>query len=120
MDVPIDGREPPLARGGPAAVHSSLITVVTPVVGVQKFIRMANPVGVRWSCAVVPGQAAAFDLCSSSALADQAVVGTAGEEQVVGVGGPSIAPFRGVVNLTVIAGLHAVGVGAAAVAGVTV
>jgi hypothetical protein len=47
MDVRIDGREPPLARGGPAAVHSCLIPVVTPVVGVQKFNRMVNPVDVR-------------------------------------------------------------------------
>ena len=79
------------------------------VVGVQKFIRMVNPVDFGWSCAVAPGEAAAFDLCSSSALADQAVVGTAGEEHVVGVGRPAFAPFCGVVNLTVIARLHAVG-----------
>ena len=88
MDVPIDGREPPLARGGPAAVHSCLIPVVTPVVGVQKFVRMVNPVNVRWSCAVAPGEAAAFDLCSSSALADQAVVEPQAKNRLSALVGP--------------------------------
>jgi hypothetical protein len=66
---------------------------------------MVNPVDFGRSCAVAPGEAAAFDLCLSSALADQAVVGTAGEEQVVGVGRPAIAPFCGVMNFTLIARL---------------
>ena len=84
----------------------------------QKFIRVVNPVDFQRSCAVAPCEAAAFELCSSSALADQAVVGRAGEEQVDGIGGPSVAPFSGVMDLTVKPGFHAVGMGAAAVAGV--
>jgi hypothetical protein len=52
------------------------------VVWVKKLVRMMNPVDFRRSGAVASGKPAALDLRSSSALADQAVMGSTGEEQV--------------------------------------
>jgi hypothetical protein len=52
------------------------------------------------------------------AVAGAFVIGPAGEEQGVGVGGAAGGPVRAVVDLAVIARCRAVGAGAAAVAGV--
>ena len=72
-----------------------------------------------WACAVGPGQAAGVgggNLVVT--VAGQAVVGRAGEEQLVGVGGAAGGPVRAVVGIRVAAGLTAIRTGAAAVAAV--
>ena len=70
--------------------------------------------------AVGPGQAAGVgDGGVLVALGDQAVIGRAGEEQLVGVGGAAGGPVRAVVDLIVVAGFWTVRACAAAVAGVT-
>src|ERR1700736_4994293 len=79
---------------------------------------MVDAVDPRRAGAVAPGEASAFRLCSPSALGDQAVVGSAREKEVVGVGWATVRPLPGMVHLAVVARLHAVRVRAAAVAGV--
>jgi hypothetical protein len=69
--------------------------------------------------AVGPGQAAGVgDGGLVVTVSGEAVVGRAGEEQGVGVGGAAGGPVRAVVDLAVVAGLNAIRTRAAAVAGV--
>jgi hypothetical protein len=81
---------------------------------------MVDAVDPRRAGAVAPGEASAFGLRSSSALADQAVVGSAREKEVVGVGRATVRPLPGMVHLAVVAGLRAVRVRATTIAGVNV
>ncbi|KPG26464.1 hypothetical protein AN913_21050 [Mycobacteroides immunogenum] len=52
------------------------------------------------------------------AVVQEAVVGSAGEGEVVDVGGSAVGPFGDVVDFAEVSGDRAAGVGAAAVAGV--
>src|SRR3984885_6473678 len=79
---------------------------------------MVDAVDPRRAGAVAPRKASAFELCSSPALADQAVVRSAREKEVVGVGWATVRPLPGMVHLAVIAGLRAVRVRATTIAGV--
>ena len=82
---------------------------------------MVGVVDFGWSCAVGPGQAAGVgDGGLVVTVSGEAVVGRAGEEQGIGVGGAAGGPVRAVVDLAVVAGLNAIRTRAAAVAGVTV
>src|SRR5215218_6280160 len=78
---------------------------------------MMRMVDLRGSGAVGPRQPSAVgDRCAPPPIADVGVVGSAAEEQHVGVGGPTVGPVRAVVYLGMIARGNAIGAGAAAVA----
>ena len=80
---------------------------------------MVCEVDFGWAGAVGPGESAGVgDFGLEEALAEQGVVGSAAEEQAVGVGAAALGPRRVVVDFGVIAGLGAVRAGTAAVAGV--
>ncbi len=82
---------------------------------------MVSVVDFGWFGSVGPGQAAIVgDDGLVVTVGCEAVVGGAGEEQCVGVGGAACGPVRAVVNLAVTARLKAIRAGAAAVAGKTV
>ena len=72
-----------------------------------------------WPGAVGPAQPPVDDLGAQFAAGFHAVIGAAGEEQLVRIGVAAARPAGLMVDLTPIAGLKAVGTGAAAVAGVT-
>ena len=80
---------------------------------------MVREVDLRRTGAVGPGEPSGVgDLGLQEALAEQGVVGSAAEEQAVGVGAAILGPGWVVVDFAVLAGLGAVRPRTAAVAGV--
>jgi hypothetical protein len=70
----------------------------------EEFFGVVGVVDFGWSCAVGQGRAAGVgDGGLLVAVGDQAVIGGAGEEQGVGVGGAAAGPVRAVVDLAVVA-----------------
>jgi hypothetical protein len=67
---------------------------------------------------VQPSRPLSVTSVCNSAPACPAVVATAGEEQLVGIGAATVGPVRRVVHLAPIARFEAIGPGAAAVAGI--
>jgi hypothetical protein len=74
-------------------------------VAVQEFFGVVGVVDFGWLGAVGPGEAAGVgDGGVVVAVADRFVIGSAGEEQGVGVGGAAGGPVGAVVDLAVVAG----------------
>jgi hypothetical protein len=85
-------------------------------VAAQEFFGVVGMVDLRRSNSIRPRQPAGVgDFGTPSLLRKQLVVGSAGEEQRIGVGGAARNPFRAVMYLGVIPGLKAIRAGAAAV-----
>src|SRR6516165_2473097 len=114
------GRHPsslPLPRNPTA--RSIFVRIRRVGISAQQFLGVVGVVDLRRIVAVGPAKAPAVgDHGVPFAPARPAVVAAAGEKQLVRVGAAGSCPIRAMVNLAAIAGLEAIGPGAAAVAGV--